>query len=327
VKEVSANELGLNIKDLESGKAWTILQRAPPRKVNTKRCQENWDYIQYIGRELDKGRGDRLLQNNEKKKLHECLKYNHAVDIHFNTCLFLKFLKEELKVNLKEFFPSGTVISVFDVQATENAFFIGGEYMVYGNGIVGKSLPFGTIDVTGHELGHGIVDHFVPLLYRGESGALHESFADVFGAAFEFYAYEKHPEIALEPDWTLGEEAKQDLRSLESPKLFLQPEEYEGEFWADAADTKTDRGNVHTNSGVGNVCFYNFCRKLNGNAKLDTYSECAPGLQVFLAALKKLKKNANYAKYRDALLAVTKGKDHADEMEETLTEQGLDDAE
>ena len=40
----------------------------------------------------------------------------------------------------------------------------------------------GSISVIAHELGHGVVEHSGGLDYQGQSGALNESIADVFGA-------------------------------------------------------------------------------------------------------------------------------------------------
>ena len=52
----------------------------------------------------------------------------------------------------------------------------------YGSGIPNFTNSFTTdLDIIGHELSHGIIDFEAKLNYRNQSGALNESFADVFG--------------------------------------------------------------------------------------------------------------------------------------------------
>ena len=100
-----------------------------------------------------------------------------VVDIHFNTSCYLDFLQDRLKrpsINNEKL-----LISVYNVKNLDNAFFTG-EYMIYGNGDK-MFYPLSCIDVTGHELGHGLVQATAGLNYEGHSGALNESFADVLG--------------------------------------------------------------------------------------------------------------------------------------------------
>ncbi len=136
--------------------------------------------------------------------------------------------------------------------------------MVYGNGIYqglsGYFNPFVGIDVAGHEYSHLMVSRTANLAYQGESGALNESFADMFGAAIEFYSN-------ITSNWTIGEGIPNPalgftyLRSMSNPNsgpaalASQQPDTYQGTYWVDPAST-TDNGGVHTNSGVGNYWFY-----------------------------------------------------------------------
>ena len=55
--------------------------------------------------------------------------------------------------------------------------------MAYGDGDGQTFIRFTkSLDVVGHELTHGVVSHECNLVYQGESGALNEHFADVFGS-------------------------------------------------------------------------------------------------------------------------------------------------
>jgi Zn-dependent metalloprotease len=63
----------------------------------------------------------------------------------------------------------------------QNAFYFSRcDLMVFNDGIV-------TADVVAHEFGHGISDKTAELRYKNESGALSESFADLFGTLVEFF--------------------------------------------------------------------------------------------------------------------------------------------
>jgi Zn-dependent metalloprotease len=59
---------------------------------------------------------------------------------------------------------------------------------VYGDGDRRIFGPFTkALDVIGHELTHDITQYEAGLNYRGQSGALNESFSDVFGSLLKQY--------------------------------------------------------------------------------------------------------------------------------------------
>lgn len=145
--------------------------------------------------------------------------------------------------------------------------------MLYGNGatdMFGSLLqfyhPIVGIDVAGHEYSHLIVSRTANLAYQRESGALNESFADMMGAAVEFYSN-------VNPNWTIGEGIPNSqllpglgtyMRNMADPKAAVtnkQPNTYQGSYWKNASascvpDENNDQCGVHTNSGVGNYWFY-----------------------------------------------------------------------
>jgi len=133
--------------------------------------------------------------------------------------------------------------------------------MFYGNG--GNTMhPIVALDVAGHEFTHMVVNRNGNggLDYQGESGALNESFADIFGTAIEFYVNDN-------PNWTIGEGIFKSninynyFRSMSDPNttppFFApnQPDTYQGNHWA-STTSSFDNGGVHINSGVGNHWFY-----------------------------------------------------------------------
>lgn len=114
------------------------------------------------------------------------------------------------------------------------------------------------IDIVGHELGHRLVCLGANLEYFGESGALNESFADIFGTLSERYIRSNHDGIW---NWTIGEDAVT-IRSMSNPLQFHQPNNYGGLYWVDPNDYMNDHGGVHTNSGVQNKWFYNLSQMI-----------------------------------------------------------------
>ncbi|MEW2544203.1 M4 family metallopeptidase [Streptomyces sp. NPDC047002] len=131
--------------------------------------------------------------------------------------------------------------------------------MIYGDGD-GQTFtkPLVQLDVTGHELTHGVVSATAGLETQldpqtgaqiGEPGSLNESLADIFGSADEFAtANPKDP-----GNYLMGEQlglAQGFLRRLDHPSL----DKLEGtvDYWS-ANAPKTE---VHAGSGVSSHAFY-----------------------------------------------------------------------
>jgi Zn-dependent metalloprotease len=122
-------------------------------------------------------------------------------------------------------------------------------------------IPSGTsyaaLDIAGHEFTHSITKHEANFVYEGESGALDESFADIFGLMIERYAR------GGTFNWTILEDLGYVSRDLQTPanSFTPQPQTYLTDpLWFTTAgcvvvDTNDFCG-VHTNSGVQNRWFY-----------------------------------------------------------------------
>jgi bacillolysin len=139
----------------------------------------------------------------------------------------------------------------------DNAYW-NGEAMFYGNGTntVFKDLPK-ALDVAGHEISHGVIQNTANLRYQGESGALNESFADVFGAMID------------RDDWKMGEDitvvstsfptgALRDLANPYNGGTSLNNPSYQPKLYAERYKGTEDNGGVHINSGITNYAFYLF---------------------------------------------------------------------
>jgi Zn-dependent metalloprotease len=136
-----------------------------------------------------------------------------------------------------------------------NAFAMGAPYnmLVYGYGDGIAMRPAVALDVAVHELSHLVIGNNGAggLVYQGESGALNESFADIFATCAEFFS-------GVSPDWTIGEDIMVQqpfMRSMSNPNTAGSPDTYQGQFWINPTSSQ-DNGGVHYNSGVQNFWFY-----------------------------------------------------------------------
>jgi Zn-dependent metalloprotease len=122
-------------------------------------------------------------------------------------------------------------------EAVENAFW-DGEKMVFGDNMT-------SIDVTAHELTHAVTEASGGLEYKDQSGALNESYSDVFGEMVE-------RDVRGSNDWLMGADLPMGaIRSMAEPGKFDQPahmRDYEAQC--------SDGGGVHHNSGIPNNAFY-----------------------------------------------------------------------
>lgn len=124
----------------------------------------------------------------------------------------------------------------------DNAFFSGQDYTLnFGRGGTNFSNLADGLDVVAHEFTHGVVASTANLVYQNQSGALNESYADVFAAMID------------RGNWTIGEDVylhnagvMRDMRNPNNgdPKQPATMREY--------IATAGDSGGVHGNSGIPN---------------------------------------------------------------------------
>src|SRR5260370_29956440 len=105
----------------------------------------------------------------------------------------------------------------------------------------------GSLDVIGHEVTHGVADSIGSqgvLFYRAQSGALNESFADIFGEMIEARTKGTN-------DWLIGSQLVNVIRSMANPPAYSQPA-----IMNQYVVTSADYGGVHINSGIINRAYY-----------------------------------------------------------------------
>jgi len=164
-------------------------------------------------------------------------------------------------------------------QGYDNAFW-NGQQMVYGDG--DEDLPPAqrlfnrftiALDVIGHELTHGVTQHTGNLVYQSQSGALNESFSDVFGSLVKQRALSQSVQTA---DWIIGEGLFTanvngvGIRSMKAPgTAYNDPvlgKDPQPAHMQNYVNTTDDNGGVHINSGIPNHAFYLIALELGGSA-------------------------------------------------------------
>jgi len=206
--------------------------------------------------------------------------FAHAggISAHYNASVAFDYYKNTFSRNSIDG-KGGTIISLVNVAddggvGMDNAFW-NGEAMFYGNGASAFFPLARGLDVAGHEMTHGVVQSTANLEYQGESGALNESFADIFGAMID------------RDDWRMGEDVVRTsafpsgaLRDLSNPHnggTSLNSPGYQPAHYSERYTGTQDNGGVHINSGIPNFAFFKFANDANvGKTKAE---------QVFYRAL------------------------------------------
>jgi bacillolysin len=135
-----------------------------------------------------------------------------------------------------------------------NAFW-NGTQMVYGNGYASAD------DVVGHELAHAVTERTAGLFYYQQSGALNESFSDIFGEAIDLGSAVGGGNDTAGARWYMGEDLPIGaIRNMMDPNLYQNPSKMTDAtfFWCSTTgwtDPSQDSGGVHINSGVPNHAF------------------------------------------------------------------------
>jgi len=184
------------------------------------------------------------LANAVSASYHASLVFDYYKDAYGRTSIDDAGMNMNLIVNFRSDF--------------NNAFW-NGQFMVFGNGDgTAFSDLAGALDVTAHELSHGVVEHTANLVYEFESGALNEHFADALGISCDHH---------FDPgaNWLVGEDvttpaiAGDCVRNMEEPDADnvafdgQQPAHYDQLV---ELPIDQDHGGVHINSGIPNRAFF-----------------------------------------------------------------------
>lgn len=206
---------------------------------------------------------------------------DNECDAFVNAVEYIQFIKT---TGLK--FPLRYLFVLVNVPELENAFW-NGSYIVIGNGVSNRSTQLSSPGIIGHELTHCMIQAYPKLDYKNQSGALNESYADIFGAMFDFYLMDKRQKGF---GFDLGEEIyfdHHDMKSFEDPEMCGQPSKIDSIYVGDQ-----DNGGVHINSGIINHLFYKL--QLNIDRKIV--------FKYFINVFMKLRHNADFFEFKSKLV-------------------------
>jgi bacillolysin len=162
------------------------------------------------------------------------------------------------------------------------------------------------LDVIAHELTHGVTQYTAKLIYRGQSGALNESFSDIFGILVNNWLPDGNGGFHFRDlgqfDWRLGPGlggAGGPLRDLSNPRATGNPD-----HMRDYLETNADEGGVHTNSNIHNKAAYNLLTaKDAAGAWIFSPKEAAI---LYYLCLSRLPPTADFSRVRESLLDAAK---------------------
>ena len=174
---------------------------------------------------------------------------NAAYDAHYGSEMVYDYYKTKFNRNSFDNAGAKLISYVHYSSGYVNAFW-NGSFMTYGDGDGSTYTALTSMDIVGHEITHAVTERSAGLVYSYESGALNESFSDIFGVVIDFYS---NPGTA---NFLMGDQISTSgtpFRSMSNPNQFGQPDTYKGTNWYTGGG---DNGGVHYNSGVQNYWFY-----------------------------------------------------------------------
>jgi Zn-dependent metalloprotease len=215
-----------------------------------------------------------------------------AVSAHANAAVVARFVRDVLMRNGINNLGGRYVSSVNCLyrqvvgQVWRNAAWYRGQ-MVYGqrrqNGVLVSYAA--ALDVVAHEIFHGITNATARLEYVGETGALNESYSDIFGIIVSNW-----PEADFDLwNWEMGENLSETgipIRNVKDPPARSQPDHMDGFLVVEPPfHDGNDYGGVHTNSGIHNKAAYNLMTSKDGGAFVFTPAGAAQLFYLGLLAL------------------------------------------
>jgi len=138
-----------------------------------------------------------------------------------------------------------TIISTTHYGSAQPNAYWNGSQIVYSDGFSVAD------DVVAHELTHGVTDSTSGLLYYYQSGAINESFSDVWGEFVDLTNNSGTDTNSVR--WELGEDVPGigTVRDMQNPPSLGDPDRMTSPNYAFDPDF-LDNGGVHTNSGINN---------------------------------------------------------------------------
>ncbi len=208
---------------------------------------------------------------------------------------------------------TGTLIGIVHSSTTKNnagwdpkeeRFYFGDSDSLFFNHF---SRDFG---IVAHEVGHALTQYSSSLLYEGQTGAINESWSDIFATTLKHYDANLSA-TDERASWLLGEgilvnpSGGTAIRSLKAPGTAYEDHPLLHIKDPQAADmdgyvqTETDHGGVHANSGIPNRAFYLAATSI-GNPTWEAIG------QIWFEAIRTANQNESFAEFSRRTIDVSK---------------------
>jgi len=183
----------------------------------------------------------------------------NAISTMYHTTLVYDYLRQTHNRNSFDNKGSNMICMINmpdeDGGGLDNAFW-NGSFISLGNGDIGYKPLAGGLDVIAHEFGHAVIQFSANLEYKNQSGAVNETYADIFGCMVD------------RANWTVGETivnkiyfpsgALRDMSNPHNGGKSIYDNGWQPAHVSEMYLGTEDNGGVHTNSGIGNYAFYTY---------------------------------------------------------------------
>ncbi len=199
-------------------------------------------------------------RNTDLKSLFHVMSANNtwtdkaAVSAHYNGAITYEYFRQTHNRNSIDG-QGSTIMSAIHVtqngQPMDNAFW-NGRMISYGDGnVITTSWP-GALDGAAHEMTHGVTEHTAGLEYLFQSGALNESFSDIFACMVDRDDWRMFEDITIQSQFPTG--ALRDLVDPHNGGTKLGDPGWQPAHMNEYLnfDQSRDNGGVHYNSGIPN---------------------------------------------------------------------------
>ena len=255
--------------------------------------QNSWDYLK-----------NKLTEEFKENHINEPKKYPNHILTKYTDGIY-DTLHDYF--NRESYDNNNGIVNIFHTfgRGYNNAFFSGSE-LAFGEGDGIYFKTFILADIVGHEYAHWLQAYETDFIYQGQSGALNEHVADVFGITFDQII--KGVDVNSSK-WLIGEGIWTDkvngiaLRSMKDPGTAyddpILSKDPQPKHFSEYYETDEDDGGVHIFSSFGNRAFYLANVKKGGKIHENNI-----GHIWYNTILKKngLPPNVNYAQFAQATI-------------------------
>ncbi len=232
-----------------------------------------------------------------------------AVSTHANSSEVSRFMRTTLMRNNIDSVGGRMASTINCIVVSESVGGLGKEWinaywdgtqMVYGLRLNGTKVisMSAALDVVAHEQMHGVTDKTSRLEYRIQSGALNESYSDIFGVIINNF---------VKPDqstwnWEIGSgllPSGRPFRNFANPPAEGQPDHMR-DFVVLPDTPRGDHGGVHTNSGIHNKAAHSVLTAAKTGGFLFSPKEVA--IIFYLALTQHLSRTSQFADSRRSVI-------------------------